>query len=223
MGCCHDLVIPATEGESMGSPRLLPDGESVLFSVTTATGATRWDQAQIVAQSLRTGERTLLVEGGSDARYVPTGHLVYALGGVLLAVAFDVDRLEVSGGPVPVVQGVRRSLSGGQWSDTANYGVSDLGTLVYVREEGGLGVLRTLVWVDRSGTETLIQTAAQEYDHPRVSPDGTRLSSLSGSRPRCLAPSESSPVLWSPLECSPVLETVENGPRSTPTRTLPPD
>ena len=101
-GGTPELVIPATEGESMGSPRLLPDGESVLFSVTTATGATRWDQAQIVAQSLRTGERTLLVEGGSDARYIPTGHLVYALGSVLFAVPFDVDRLEVSGGPVPL-------------------------------------------------------------------------------------------------------------------------
>ena len=55
-----------------------------------------------MAQSLRTGERTLLVEGGSDARYIPTGHLVYALGSVLFAVPFDVDRLEVSGGPVPL-------------------------------------------------------------------------------------------------------------------------
>jgi eukaryotic-like serine/threonine-protein kinase len=93
-----ELVIPTKEGESVDSPRLLPDGESVLFSVTTSSGATRWDEAQIVVQSLSTGNRKTLLPGGSDARYVPTGHLVYALGDALFAVAFDVSRLEVSGG-----------------------------------------------------------------------------------------------------------------------------
>ena len=56
-GGTPELIIPATEGEQMDGPQLLPDGESVLFSVTTATGTTRWDQAQIVVQSLATGER----------------------------------------------------------------------------------------------------------------------------------------------------------------------
>ena len=107
-GGTPELVIPAQEGEAVYGPQLLPDGESVLFSVTTATGATRWDQAQIVVQSLRTGERTVVWQGGSDARYVPTGHLVYALGDALFAVAFDADRLAVSGGPVSVVEGVAR-------------------------------------------------------------------------------------------------------------------
>jgi hypothetical protein len=36
-------------------------------------------------------------DGGTDARYVPTGHLVYALGGYVLAAAFDMARLEVVG------------------------------------------------------------------------------------------------------------------------------
>ena len=169
-GGAPDLVIPATDGESMGSPRLLPDGESVLFSVTTATGTTRWDQAQIVAQSLRTGERTVLVEGGSDARYVPTGHLVYALGGVLFAVAFDADRLEVSGGPVPVVQGVRRGTVPEVGGDTANYGVSDAGTLIYARGSArGAGI--RLAWVTPGGDQDVIDLPAGEYAHPRFSPD----------------------------------------------------
>ena len=89
----------------MGSPRLLPDGASVLFSLTTATGPTRWDQAQIVVHSLRTGARTVVMQGGSDAQYAPTGHLVYSVGNDLLAVAFDLDRLTVSSRPVPVVRG----------------------------------------------------------------------------------------------------------------------
>ena len=51
-GGTPELVIPANEGEQVHGPQLLPDGDSVLFSVTTATGATRWDEAQIVVQSL---------------------------------------------------------------------------------------------------------------------------------------------------------------------------
>ena len=81
-GGIPDLVISATEGERMDGPQLLPDGESVLLSVAMGTGATRWDEAQIVVQSLRTGDRTVVLQGGSAARYVPTGHLVYALGTV---------------------------------------------------------------------------------------------------------------------------------------------
>ena len=92
------LVIPAAEGERVHGAQLLPDGESVLFSVTTATGNAPWEQAQIVVQSLSTGEQTVVLQGGTDARYVPTGHLVYALGLGLFAVAFDADRLEVQGG-----------------------------------------------------------------------------------------------------------------------------
>ena len=44
---------------------------------------------------LATGERVVLIEGGRDARYVETGHLVYALNGVVTAVAFDLDARDV--------------------------------------------------------------------------------------------------------------------------------
>ena len=104
-GGAPELVIPAAEGERVHGAQLLPDGESVLFGVTTATGPGSWEQAQIAVQSLRTGERTVVLEGGTDARYVPTGHLVYALGVGLFAVAFDADRLEVQGGRCPWSKG----------------------------------------------------------------------------------------------------------------------
>ena len=97
-----ELVIPAGKGEVMYGPQLLPDVDSVLFSVTTGLGVTRWDQAQVVVQSLRTGKRTVVLRGGSDARYIPTGHLIYALGAALFAVRFDSDRLTVSGAPVSI-------------------------------------------------------------------------------------------------------------------------
>ena len=79
------------DGEAVYGPQVLPDGRSVLFTVAATTAGTdRWDKGRIVVQSLASGERKTLIDGGgSDARYVPTGHLVYALSGVLFAVPFD--------------------------------------------------------------------------------------------------------------------------------------
>ncbi len=70
-GGSPDLLVPAGVGEFIYGPQLLPDGKSLLFSLTTAEGATRWDQAQVFVQSLESGDRKLLVDGASDARYVP--------------------------------------------------------------------------------------------------------------------------------------------------------
>jgi serine/threonine-protein kinase len=180
-GGTPERIIPASEGEWMGSPRLLPGGDSVLFSVFTAAAAAAgpvpWDQAQIVVQSLRTGARKVVWQGGSDARYVPTGHLVFVVGNDLFAVAFDLDQLAVRGRPVPVVQGVQRGFAGG----AASYGVSDGGTLVYLPAgtlEGGGGLittLRRLVWVTRDGREEPLALPPRAYSYPRLSPDGTRI------------------------------------------------
>ncbi len=148
-GGTPELVIATADGERMDGPQLLPDGDAVLFSVT----ASDWDAAQVVVQSLSTGTRTVLIDGGSDARYLPTGHLVYALEDGLFAVAFDLARLAVRGGPVSVVQGLMRAT----FSASANYGVSEDGTLVYVTASAPA---RTLAWVDREGREEPLATAA---------------------------------------------------------------
>jgi hypothetical protein len=66
-------------------------GKWVLFTLLPA-GVGSWDQAQIVAQSLRTGERIGLVDGGRDARYLPSGHLIYGLRGDLFGIAFDAEK-----------------------------------------------------------------------------------------------------------------------------------
>jgi serine/threonine-protein kinase len=101
-GGAPELVVRAVEGELMFGPHSLP-GNSVLYSVTKSLGPGRWDEAQIVAQSLSSGQRTVLVEGGSDARYLPTGHLVYALRDAVLGVRFDLNRLRATGGAMPLV------------------------------------------------------------------------------------------------------------------------
>ena len=149
-------------------PHLLPGGEVVLF---TAYGATYQD-VQIVAQSLQTGERRVLIEGGSQARYVSSGHLLYVqprMAGTLMAVPFDAERLELTGTPVPIVEGVV-TIRG----DTAGWSVSRLGTLVYL--PGGLrSTARSLVWVNREGEAEPLDLPPGPYEYPRLSPDGRQL------------------------------------------------
>ena len=87
-----ELLVDLSSSDDLAyGPQLLPDGDTLLFTIVkrTSCGLDRWDDAQIVVQSLKTGERKTLVEGGSDARYVPTGHIVYASAGTLFAVPFD--------------------------------------------------------------------------------------------------------------------------------------
>ena len=174
-GGTPELVIRAASGEQIYGPQMLPDGESVLFSVTRATGDRQWDEAHIGVQSLRTGQRTVVLKGGSDARYVPTGHLVYALENRLLAVAFDVKNLQVQGAPASVTAGVMRAGAPSLTTATANYGISDQGTLVYATGGASAEIQRTLVWVDRAGQEEVIPAPIRAYVYPRVSPDGTRV------------------------------------------------
>jgi Tol biopolymer transport system component len=176
-GGMPELVIATEKGEQIHGPQMLPGGQWVLFSIARGTGPNRWDVAEIVAQSLASGERKVLWRGGSDARYVPTGHLVYALGEALFALPFDLDRVEVSGGPVPVLDGLRRAPGAGTQTGTAHYGLSDDGTVLYVA--GGITIIsaqaRTLVWVDRKGREEAIAAPPRAYLAPRLSPDGTQV------------------------------------------------
>jgi eukaryotic-like serine/threonine-protein kinase len=171
-GGTPELIIRAGEGEQLYGPQLLPDGGSVLFSVTTDNGPARWDQAQVVVQSLSSGKRTPVVQGGSDARYLSTGHLIYALRDGLTGVAFDEKRLTVTGGAVPLVQGVQRPV--GVNAAGSNYAVSDQGTLVYVSTSSAV---RSLVWMNRNGTAALPVGSIPPgtYEDPRVSPDGGRI------------------------------------------------
>jgi len=175
-GGTPELVIPTEAGERVHGPQMLPGGEWVLFTLTRASGSTRWDEAQIVVQSLEPGERMILWEGGSDARYVPTGHLIYALEEVLFALPFDLASLEVSGGPVPVVEGVQRAQVPPSRNTTAsaNYGFSDRGTLIYVPGSASSG-RSILALADRNGTVEPLDVPPIAYVSPRLSPDGSRL------------------------------------------------
>jgi serine/threonine-protein kinase len=153
------------------SPQLLPSGD-LLFTISQSRSATGWDRAQIVVQSLASGTRRVVLEGGSDARYVASGHLLYALGTTIMAVPFDVKQLKVVGGAVPVVEGVQRTPAG--TTGAAQYSVADAGTLVYIPGPQANDPL-ALKRVDRNGAQVPLPIPQGTYASPRISPDGQQL------------------------------------------------
>jgi dipeptidyl aminopeptidase/acylaminoacyl peptidase len=168
-----EVIVSIKSGEFAYGPQILPDGQTVLF--TLATGAPDWDKARITVQSLKSGERQTVIDGGTDARYLPTGHIVYALGGVVFAMPFDVRRLQVSGGPVPIVEGVQRAIPNGT-TGTAQFSTAVNGSLVFIPGPGSPGAERTeLALIDRKGAVESLKLQPGSYDHPRVSPDGKRI------------------------------------------------
>jgi len=148
------------------SPHLLPEGRAMLLSLFLPPIGYRTE-----VLSLDTGERKVILESGRGARYVETGHLIYEQVGTgdLMAVSFDPTSLEVTGDPVPIVQGVRGNLPG-----YVDYAVSDNGTLVYLPGGTETSHRHSLVWVDRDGHETSVTNEKRDFASPRISPDGKR-------------------------------------------------
>jgi eukaryotic-like serine/threonine-protein kinase len=165
-------IVSVSADEVVHGPQLLAGGRAVLFTLATGTADDRWDQAKIVVQDLGSGNRKVVLDGGSDARYVPTGHITYARRGVLYAIRFDVQRLATVGSPLPIVEGVRRASVAGN-SGTAHYHFSPNGTLVYVPGSPTLG--RALAFVDRKGAVEPLRLPEHQYESPRLSPDGKQL------------------------------------------------
>jgi serine/threonine-protein kinase len=149
-------------------PQLLPGGAAALY--------TAWqrniEDSAIVMQRLDTGERSVLIRGGTAGRYVPTGHVVFVRQGSLQAVSVDLARARIQGSPVPLVDGVFQSRAG-----VGAYDVSDSGTLAYVSGTTEAALPKSsLVWVDRAGREQPLSAPLRSYDAaPRLSPDGSRV------------------------------------------------
>jgi serine/threonine-protein kinase len=156
-----------TEGEySHRWPQFLPGGKGVLFTIDTGGS---FDEARIAVLSLETGKTDVLLDGGTNARYLPTGHIVFSRAGALLAVPFDLERLERTGDPVTVVEDILMEPGG-----VAHFTFSDDGSLAYV--PGGMLVPdRKLVWVNRQGEVEPLPAEPREYENPRLSPDGQQV------------------------------------------------
>jgi Tol biopolymer transport system component len=149
-------------------PQVLPGGKAVLFTASPTAGA--FDGANIEVMSLADHRRKTLVRGGTFARYLPSGHLIYVNRGTLFAVPFDVDRLEVHGTPAPVLDQVGYNAAQG----SAQLDFSQAGTLIY-RSGGAGGGLLTVAWLDGAGKTQPLLAKPGNYGRPSLSPDGQRL------------------------------------------------
>jgi serine/threonine-protein kinase len=171
-----EVLVSLKNGEAASRPQMLPDGHTLLFTYSAGGLAPdRWDKAQIVVQSLDTGQRKTIVEVGTEGRYLPSGHLVYAVSGVLFAVPFDARRHQTTGPAVSVVEGVVRG-TGPYAGAHAVYTVSDNGTLAYVPGPASISsAQREVNLIDRTGVSEPLKLPSATYEAPRVSPDGTRI------------------------------------------------
>jgi serine/threonine-protein kinase len=147
-------------------PQILPGGKALLFTVWTGPGA---DEKQVQLQVLGTGERKTLVQGGHTGFYVNTGDLVYSRQGTLMAVPFDLGRLQSADSvPIVVAEGVADVTEGAQYSISSN------GSLAYVQGSSSQNQ-NTLVWVNRNGKTEPLAAPPRSYSYPRISPDGQQV------------------------------------------------
>jgi hypothetical protein len=135
-------LITAKPDEIMHGPQLLPDGDHVLYTVSKADGLDRWDKAQIVVESLKSHDRKVVIEGGADGRYLPTGQIIYAL-------------------DVPVIENVERGVNS---SGVAHMAVANNGSMVYlIGATGGAQQNPKLALVDRSGKQKQLAAPPGRY------------------------------------------------------------
>jgi serine/threonine-protein kinase len=163
------------EESSHRLPHWLPDSKGVLFTIMREPFDPR---PRIALLDLKTRQWRELLEDAVDARYVPTGHLVFLRQGTLLAVPFDLQRLELTGQPVPVVGKVVQAANihdSGLNTGAGQFSISDSGWLVYA--VGGVlpDLKNSLVWVDRKGKAQPISPFRDSFFAPRLSPDGQRI------------------------------------------------
>jgi eukaryotic-like serine/threonine-protein kinase len=162
-------------------PSWLPNGKAVLFTVMRHGLDVH---PRLALLRLDTREWHVLLQDASDARYVPTGHLVFLRQGMLMAVRFDPARLEVIGQPSPLVENVMQAFATEASYNTGagQFSVSDSGALIYAA-----GVMLTdrknsLVWVDQKGTEQPVTPLQLPFFAPRLSPDGQRIAYATAGR-----------------------------------------
>jgi len=156
---------------------LLPGGQDILY-VSGGTRADNSDDANIVVQSLKTGERKTLIQGGTSPEYLSTGRLIYAQGGRLLAVPFDLRRLEITGTAVPVVEDVWQGNAG-----YAAYSVSGDGSLTYINGGEGAELVSSLNRVDRAGAAQRLIDSAHPFGDLSLSPDGAHVAIMNALYP----------------------------------------
>lgn len=173
-GGAPEEVVHVNPGEQAHGPHLLPGGHYMLVTIARGNDYNQWNSARIVLFSLSTGERRVLIEGGRDARYIPTGHLIYGHRGNLFAIPFDLGSMKTTGSPAQVLEGV--SMSGGQHTGAVQISVSHDGSMAYLPETVVSNLAPFFMgFADRSGKIERLNVPLGSLKSPRISPDGRRI------------------------------------------------
>lgn len=157
-------------------PQFLPGAQSIIL--TRQLGEELSD-ARVEVLSLKDRKPRVLVSDAADARYVSTGHLVFARQGTLMAVPSNLSRLETTANPVVMLSDVMQSQNGTRGplrTGSAQVAISTTGALAYLA--GGITPDRPshLLSLDRRGAETPLDFAGvHRYQPFRLSPDGKLL------------------------------------------------
>jgi len=157
----------ATRERTHRWPQVLPAGDAVLFTVGTVDNPEYFLDARIAVQSLRGGQGKIVLNGGTNARYIEPGYLLYVSSGGLFAVPFDLKKLQTTGEPMRILENVATDITTG----ASQFGVSRDGSLAYVAGITG-AVERKLYWIDRHGITRELPAPPRNYSAARLSPDG---------------------------------------------------
>jgi serine/threonine protein kinase len=157
-------------------PHFLPDGKTVLFTVGLQNSPDYYEEASIDALDINTGKRKTILNNASSVKYSNSGHLIYSHKGVLYAVPFDLDHLDITGAPVNVVD----DLNGDATSGAMHYDISNNGTLVYIPGQSE-GDKRRIIKIKFTGDVEILEAPVQSYSEPKISPDGNKLAIVIGS------------------------------------------
>jgi eukaryotic-like serine/threonine-protein kinase len=165
-------VLDTTKGEvDHTQPDVLPNGKGVIFTIEsrekTVGGAPSFAVAVAYVDS---GTHRVIVNDAMYGRYVASGHLLYVTtNGTLMIAPFDLNSMDTTGAPTPLVKGIRHGLFG-----SADFAASEEGTLAYATSATQSS--QELVWVTRDGKAQPVDPDWQgDFAHPTLSPDGKRL------------------------------------------------
>ena len=147
-------------------PEALPDGRGVIFTRRFASSPGR---SRVEVLSLADGS-TRELASGILGRYMPGGYLLYTRDGKLFAVPFDTERLELSGAPQLMMEGLLTEVTG-----ESLYAVSATGTLAHISGGATRGKTGNLLWVEDNGNSISVDAQPRAYFDLRISPDGSRL------------------------------------------------
>jgi serine/threonine-protein kinase len=188
-------------------PHALPGKTGILY--TENRDITDFDTANLVVAPAAGGVSKIVVHGGSQGQYLPSGHLIYLHQGKLFAVRFDLARLEALGQPVPVLDGVMADSATG----SATFTIASNGTMAYLP-----GAVRSqqkpMNWMTRDGKTSTLRATASDWENPNFSPDGQKLAmdisdgkqrdlfvyewAIDRLTPLTFDPSNESAPVWSP-------------------------